>query len=269
MKINKIYKKGVSSVNEDDYLIKDNLFVVFDGAGSLTEFRLKDGRTGGRLAADIAKNIFSSKIGQMEEAAREVNKKIVQEENKYKIDLTKKETLWSVAIAGLKIRDDKLDFFGVGDCFILSISNKGTFNFIIPYQDHDEETLLLMQRFNKQGVTNVREEIMPQLMKVRRISNRTYGFLNGEKAAERFFIYGEASLDNIKSIIISTDGLILPSQDPAKEPDWHKFVQLYQKNGLAEIYKYVYSLEESDPNCIKYPRFKKHDDKAAISIDFE
>ncbi len=61
MLIQKIYNKGSVKLNEDELLIKEDLFVVFDGATSLVKFINKKGETGGKLASKIdSNNIMTS-----------------------------------------------------------------------------------------------------------------------------------------------------------------------------------------------------------------
>ena len=56
--IPKIYDKGSGKINEDELLIKDNLFAIFDGASSLIPYENEKGETGGKIAAEIAKKSF-------------------------------------------------------------------------------------------------------------------------------------------------------------------------------------------------------------------
>jgi len=91
----------------------------------------------------------------------------------------------------------------------------------------------------------------------------------GEEDATKFFNTGKIELKNIENIILFTDGLLLPKENPEEKEDWNKFVKIYKKSGLGGLLKYVRETEESDPKCYLYPRFKKHDDVAAISIKIE
>jgi len=43
-------------------------------------------------------------------------------------------------------------------------------------------------------------------------------------------------------------------------------IKLHQKSGLVLILEKIRNLESSDPDCDEYPRFKPHDDIAAIAI---
>jgi hypothetical protein len=46
------------------------------------------------------------------------------------------------------------------------------------------------------------------------------------------------------------------------------FSRLFQKGGLTHLKDVVRDIERSDVACREYPRFKPHDDIAAISLSF-
>ena len=98
--------------------------------------------------------------------------------------------------------------------------------------------------------------------------NICYGVLNGEPDAVHFLRYGRESLDDVQAVLLFTDGLFLPKEDPHQLDDWSQFVDLYQSGGLSAIHREVRALEQLDPGCRLYPRFKTHDDIAAIAITF-
>ena len=58
----------------------------------------------------------------------------------------------------------------------------------------------------------------------------------------------------------------LPKEEPKRKEDWNHFSRIYNKSGLKSLLRYVRSIENKDPDCYIYPRFKKHDDVAAIAI---
>jgi hypothetical protein len=113
---------------------------------------------------------------------------------------------------------------------------------------------------------NIWRKLGKNIIMVRRKSNVTYGVLNGNEKAIKFFNTGKFSLKDVKSIILFTDGLLIPKENPEDEEDWNLFVSLYNKSGLKGLLNYVRSVENTDPNCLIYPRYKKHDDIAAVAI---
>jgi serine/threonine protein phosphatase PrpC len=264
--IERVYSKGVSKINEDGILIKNNLFGVFDGAGSLVKFLNKDGKTGGKIASEIARNTFSKNNDSLKNLAIKANNIIREEMEKNKINFLKKENLWGTTAAVVRVKKDFAEFFQIGDSLILVVLKNNKPKLIAKYNDHDKETMIKWKELADKKEKNIWKKINKKIIMVRRKSNVTYGFLNGDKKAIKFFNTGKFRLENVKFIILFTDGLLLPKKDPRRNEDWNKFASIYKKSDLNGLLGYVRSTESADPNCLLYPRFKKHDDIAAIAI---
>ncbi len=263
--VESIYSKGISKVNEDEILTKNNSFGVFDGASSLVKFLSKNGKTGGKIAAEIAKKTFSKDDNSLKNLAIKANNIIREKMKSNKININKKEALWSTSAAVIRIKKDYAEFFQIGDSLILVVKN-GKPTIVTKYYDHDIETMIKWKKLADKKENNISEKLREQKIKIRRRVNIRYGDLNGEKDAIKFFNIGKFKLKNIESIILFTDGLLLPKKDPQEKEDWNKFASTYNKLGLKGLLNYVRSIENTDPNCFLYPRFKKHDDIAAIAI---
>jgi len=263
----KIYDKGISEINEDELLAEKNIFAVFDGAFST--FKDEMGKTGGKIAAEILKNTFSKNIGSLRELAIEANKKIFNYMESKQIDISKKKNLWTSAAAVVRIKENYLEYFQIGDSLIFIIFKNGKHKLLTKYYDQDIPALLEWKKQVKKGEKNIREKVLEKIMESRKKINVDFGFINGEEDATKFFNTGKIELKNIENIILFTDGLLLPKENPEEKEDWNKFVKIYKKSGLGGLLKYVRETEESDPKCYLYPRFKKHDDVAAISIKIE
>ncbi len=52
----------------------------------------------------------------------------------------------------------------------------------------------------------------------------------------------------------------------AKKKDFTPLVTLYRDLGLAGLKHHIRQIEETDPECRRFPRFKTHDDIAAIAL---
>ena len=268
MKIQKIYDKGSREINEDELLIQDNLFAVFDGATSLIKYVNEKGETGGRLAAKIAKEVFSKNDKPLNGLAEGANDKILEEMKKVGINSNQKESLWSAAVAAIKINKEEIEFFTIADCLILVIFKDGYHKLLVDYFDFDLESMKKWKELANKKVKDIFNILLKDEIELRRQANVKFGVLNGEKEARKFFEFGKIDLKDIKSIILFTDGLLIPKEDPEAPEDWDLFVKLYQEKGLVGILNFVRSLEKTDPLCWKYPRYKQHDDVAAIGIDF-
>lgn len=267
--IEQVYEKGKGEKNEDELLIQDNLYAVFDGATSLDGFTNDKGETGAKIAAKIAKKTFSKNKGPLTELAREANHKIRQAMEERGIDVQDKEKLWATTASVVRLKENEAEFFNITDSFILVVLDNGSYKLPGRPHNHDLKTLKKWKELVEKGETNIREKVMPLIKKVRKQANEDYGFLNGKEQAEEFFHSGRFELENVKSIVLGTDGLLIPKKDPNKSEKWDKLIELYQETGLQGIKKQVREIENSDPECKKYIRTKKHDDMAGIAIEFE
>ncbi len=266
--VQKVYDKANRRINEDALLIKDNLYAVFDGATSQVPYLNKKGETGAKLASTIAKNEFSDNKGSLKDLAINANNKINEAMIKENIKVKDKLVRWSTNVAAVRLNNAEVEYLVVGDCFILAIFEDNSSKLLVPYHDHDLENMKEWRKLADKKINNIYEKLKPQRTKLRREMNITYGALNGEREAVKFFNYGKTNLRNIRSVIIFTDGLLIPKEDPEGNEDWELFVRIYQKAGLKGLLKYVRDIEKKDPKCWKYPRYKQHDDATAIAIDF-
>jgi hypothetical protein len=105
-----------------------------------------------------------------------------------------------------------------------------------------------------------------QIHRVRLQMNVSYGVLNGEPQALDFIHHGYQDLDGVRDILLFTDGLYPPRETPQNGNDWQSLVNLYRCGGLPAVRDHVRHLQQTDPSCRKYPRFKQHDDIAAVAI---
>lgn len=268
MKATYILNKGSGYINEDNYIIKDNVFGVFDGATSLDKYKDRSGKTGGFLASRIAKQTFSKHKKSLKEIAVDANLSIKNEMILRGIDINKKINLWSTSVAAVKINKKDFEWVQIGDSLILVIYNDNSFKLLVNNYDHDKKILLIWKKLADKKANNIRAIINNNIIKLRKTMNIKYGIMNGENCMNRFLNKGRKKLTGVKHIIIFTDGLFIPKKDPKKKDDFKTFVKLFLEGGLGKIKNYVREIEKKDPNCWIYPRYKQHDDMAAIAISF-
>ncbi len=262
------YDKGSGAMNEDQLLVGEGLFGVFDGMTSLVKYADAEGRTGGYLASLAVRDAFSESAGTLEDAALEANSRVAAIMRDAGVDPSRKEGLWSSFGAVVRVGDDRIEYFGIGDCLILQILRDGPYVLQTQHINHDIESLRLWRQLAEKGETDLWDRVKPVIDDVRRKMNVTYGALDGESEASRFFQHGAFDVSDIASLVLFTDGLFIPKEDPEAEEDWSAFVDLYRTSGLKGLVGHVRALEDSDPQCVRFPRFKPHDDIAAIGIDF-
>ncbi len=260
-----LHEQGSGELNEDVILTDGTTIGVFDGATSLSAVRFKDGKSGGLLAAEIAADCFRDNEN-LKSAAEQANRKIAKAQQGYGIHLSDRIERWSTSMAVVRMGEDSFEYCQSGDAQIIIIYEDGNSRVITSDFDHDRETLSMWKELGGDGSVPIYELLGDQIKKVRREMNVTYGVLNGEPEAMNFVDTGCHSLKNVSDILIFTDGLFLPKTNPAAGNDWQQLVSLYRSGGLNRIRSYVREMQAGDPGCIKFPRFKIHDDIAAIAI---
>ncbi|MBP6869066.1 MAG: protein phosphatase 2C domain-containing protein [Candidatus Pacebacteria bacterium] len=268
MRIETVHDKGVGIVNEDFLLVSNPTFGVFDGATGLVPYMSPEGKTGALLASTLVGETFTNAEKSLEELAVDASAALQLAMEDASVDTTKKTSRWSTSGAAVRITGSQLEWLQVGDCLILVINKDGSHRVLVENYNHDLETLLMWQELTSKGVENVRAELMPQLLKVRDNTNVTYGAFNGERAVEKFTHTGTISLDEVSEILLFTDGLFIPKENPEASDDFGTFVSLYKEGGLEKVRAVVREMEEGDPKCAKYPRFKQFDDIGAIALSF-
>lgn len=267
MKIKCLTDKGSGIVNEDSHLITPNLFGVFDGAKGLVEYRDEKGNTGGLIASQIAREVFEkNKDKPLIESISEAIGKIKEKMIAAKINMADKTHLWDTKASVVRIKEDSIEYLKIGDCPIVFVDKNGKIQTF--FKDHDLDSLLLWKKLADKGVRNIRNDkrMQDQFAKIRRLTNISYGVLNGEEEALNFIEKGRIRKENVKNILIFSDGMLIPKKDPRDPEDFETIVKLFNEGGLEKVKKYVRQIEDSDPDCLKYPRFKKYDDLTAIAI---
>ncbi|TGU74139.1 hypothetical protein E4633_01335 [Geomonas terrae] len=262
-----LLQKGSGAVNEDVLLCEGNLFGVFDGASSLGRDHLPPGTTGGLLAARIAADAFRTGGSDLCRSADLANRQINAAASVHGITEGERHLLWSTSAAVVCVAEDYADYCQIGDSLILLVMEDGQYRLLTPDTDHDLETLMQWKHLPWSSGLTIGTELAEQIKKVRLQMNRAYGVLNGESTALDFINCGRVALDGVASILLFTDGLFLPKENPEEKSDWSRFVACYQRGGLQEICDQVRALQQDDPFCRVYPRFKLHDDIAAIAIN--
>ena len=261
-----ILEQGSGRLNEDVLLQDGDLFGVFDGATSLAPDTLPAGLTGGLLAARIAAEAFRQDDDDLCRRAEKANRLIGEAIRRNGISPHERHRLWSASAAVIRLSTTHFDYCQTGDSLIFCLYKDGTHRQLTPETDHDVETLAIWKRTPLTSETTIHETLADQIRAVRLQMNITYGVLNGEPAAMDFIRHGREELAGLSAILLFTDGLFLPQEDPRQQDDWETLVAFYRQGGLKKVRDHVRSLQHQDPDCRKYPRFKTHDDIAAIAV---
>jgi hypothetical protein len=96
-----------------------------------------------------------------------------------------------------------------------------------------------------------------------------YGVLNGELACGDFLEYGRLNKNQVRALVLLTDGLFMPRLYGETEPKWEETVLPIVHKGLQRYADELIALESADPECLRYVRFKKSDDKTGVVLYFD
>ncbi len=286
--VQSILEQGSSRVNEDCLVIQDNIFGVFDGATSLNKKRFENGRTGGQLAANAAKIVFRKNHFPLPELADLANFEIMNQMLDNGVDISQKENLWSTSAAVIRIREKNIEWIQTGDAMIIAICEDGSHKVLVERENHDYDTMCLWRDLTlskrtdrsknnlSQGTRGdehsnlvaARKKLAEQIRNVRLQMNISYGVLNGEKQSLNLLNQGVEPLEHVRHILLFTDGLNLPCRAPEQRKDFSDLVSAFLSMGLDGLKEQIRKIEKTDPDCLLYPRFKCHDDIAAIALTF-
>lgn len=263
--VDALFEQGSGILNEDAQLVSTGLYGVFDGATSLSG-TCYNGVTGGYLASTLAAEAFADRQLSLTDRVREANDAIRQKMLSCDVDLSRKEELWTTSLAVIELDDGCFHWCQTGDCRIQLLHHDGTSRQLVKPVDHDAETLAMWREIGPASGEPIGVALAEQILRVRRRMNIDYGVLNGESEALSFVASGTESLDDVAAVILHTDGLTLPNYKLNLSHDQDLLANLFQQAGLAAVRDQVRALQEKDPSCLAYPRFKVNDDISAIAI---
>ncbi|QDX94011.1 hypothetical protein EEL30_17975 [Brevibacillus laterosporus] len=242
MRIETFTGNGMSSLNEDALIVHPTLpiYGVIDGVTSLHGFVTDKEQTGGYLASTTIARYFTHihKLISLQEHVSTANLLVRLHMQEAGIDLTVKQNLWGAAIGIVTMEKHGISYAQTGDCMIFAVYENG----------------------------NVRILTRP-IIQNRELQNEPtgYGVLNGEEQAIEYVEYGKISRVGVKHLVLVTDGLFWPVGHQEKQ-DWSQMVHKMIDMGLEHYVQALTMVEESDPECLKYPRFKTSDDKTGIIL---
>ncbi len=232
--------------NEDQYckFAKNGILVagVFDGNGGTPYFRDMKGESGACLGAKAVKEFIEGIEPQdgyenyRWYALSGANSYLRTVMKKNDVDISDPKSLWNVSAALLACHRAAgyFEYAIIGNCLIMVIKTDGSWEVFTGNSGNCE------------------------------------GALNGCEESLSLAITGIFPLEKISKIILMTDGFILPRENPQLPPDYQKMADIISdaEKGAYYFCKEIRFRENLDPDGIKYPRVKKHDDGTLIEINF-
>ncbi|WP_165921231.1 protein phosphatase 2C domain-containing protein [Paenibacillus albiflavus] len=288
MIIEKLTIQGCNEWNEDALIASEamQIFGVLDGATSLKPFRGPNQETGGYLVSNLVKRELESldvtelDAFPLHELVLRANARLRREMLESGIDVYNKEELWTAGIALVRIHENYIEYVQAGDCMIAVSYKDGVIRTVSHDQvDHiDAQTMRMWRDGIHQGIktcAELRKLVEPTILHNKRTMNTLDGYaaISGEPELSEYIEYGRINRMQMTDLLIVSDGLFLPrsldANEPPRDSGIEGLMRHVQKQNLHNYTDWLLNLEETDPECLKYPRFKKSDDKTGIYIRFE
>ncbi|XID92764.1 PP2C family serine/threonine-protein phosphatase [Paenibacillaceae bacterium WGS1546] len=285
MKRTKLTVKGSSPWNEDALIEHPSLglYGVVDGATSLTKFAGNRGETGGYLASQVIAGhlhgLAADSAAELTpaEALLQANRALREAMIAHGIQVDRKEELWGACAVLIRIKEDRVEYAQAGDCMLTAIYEDGSIRSVTRDQlaHLDNETKRLWAEGVARGLRTNEElwtYVKPQIVGGRLSANTAQGYasLNGDPELARFLEAGTMNRIKLKALLLTSDGLYMPREQiyPGANADAAEVTRLVMQMGVDEYVRWLVQLEERDPQCLRYPRVKKSDDKTALFIEF-
>lgn len=279
MKIECISVAGSGKMNEDAYVTNQTkqLFAVVDGVSSLVPYENAAGLTGGALASQLVKQHLEEADGEqsLTDLLTAANERLCACMQGEQIDLSKKEALWGAACALVRVHESHIEYAQTGDCMIFAVYADDTVRpLTYPQVSHLEQAAFEKWESGIQQGMKLRTELIEHchdiLVSNRYLANGTggYGVINGEPACPDFLESGRINRIHLRALVLLTDGLFMPRPCGGTEPKWEDTVLPIVHKGLQRYTDELLMLENDDPECLRYVRFKKSDDKTGIVLYF-
>jgi hypothetical protein len=241
-----------------------------------------DGLFAANTAAEGLKkgfSVYDSSISLLLAANDEIGMRL--KENGIDPDKTPSEFLPTCGGASLilvKRKIDKTEVSQTGDTAVLVIFKNDTVKVAVNQSINREDIKAynLAREISKSKHINIKDalndpRVASMLILGRHKENMPegYGALNGKSGVLKYVKSRIFKTSEISQIIALTDGMVPPQPRFDGAPDWSEVAKQIINLGPERFYqKKVFEVKESDPELVKFPRFKIHDDATMLGIKF-
>lgn len=267
---------GSEGVNEDALSADEHHLLVLDGATGVFDCNVTGEKSdaqwlahqGAKIFGDYLETCVNPPIPMLcKQASHEIRREFLKLEPPADLDV------WpSAALGAVRLLENKLEYYCLGDVVILVRFEDGTVKYISDgahLNRTGKETLGKMTHLaeeNGEHVSQQLDKIIGDLQETRRTRNTPEGYwvfdptgIGAEKGKSGYF-----PTKDVESVIVMSDGISEAFLDHIMEPDCKHFVERLERDGLEKVIKGFREIQENDPYFDKYPRFKMHDDMTIV-----
>jgi hypothetical protein len=158
----------------------------------------------------------------------------------------------------------------LGDCRLLAEDKKG-FHRIVDFANDgfDHWITAEAQRLRADGLSDINEisqKLQPELFANRRRRNKPggYGVIEANRACLSFAEHMQ--LFDPTSALMASDGFFRLVDHYDEVSEQGLLARACGENAVGDLYERLRSIEKTDPDCRKFPRFKPADDASAIAL---
>lgn len=278
--------------NEDVVLNLENneklVGLIVDGGTALSTLTATptenfNGYFAANTAADGVKNHFT-RDNNSKSLLLAANKEIANKLKRAGIDANKtdSEFLPTCGGASLITINKKLgltEISQIGDTAVIIVFKNGNTNIVIEptvnYEDINayKRAKEISETFNIEIGKALNDKEVASILTLGRHKENIksgYGALNGKEYASRFIKTRKFRTSKISRIIALTDGMYPPQHSFSNKLNCKTVAEDITLLGPERFYtEKVFLIKESDPELVKYPRFKRHDDASLLMYVFE
>jgi hypothetical protein len=266
-----------NGVNEDRAGIAGNLAWVIDGATDVVEAPLTTGPTDSSWIAETLDSMLRGYANaplpelsglpavlaeRLESEFRRVANR--QPEGRHEHP--------SASGMVVNVRDNTLEYVGIGDCSLLVKSNSSTRRIGISEDDAGDqwvaEALATIQSEQAEATAEAaREQLWPKLRMARRLMNQSYGVFSITHTPSQFILSGSEPIAPGDYALLASDGL-MRLVDVFRHYTSEELLLAAIDRGVASLAEELREMELADAACSAFPRAKRHDDTTGLLMNF-
>lgn len=260
--------------NEDVFYADETLAFVIDGASGLTNINISDRQNDvawyvATLKTNILKYQHSNHLIDCIKFALQATNQVYQAFPGYSL----LEDAPSAVIACVRVKDDILEYYVLGDCECILYKKDQTFLTLCDQRvdRFDQKAIAYGKKVQEEhhiDFSKTRSFYKPLLIEHRKMKNKKDGYfvLSDYEDAVYEAIHGFIKKSDVQSIVLMSDGfsqLLHLFQSYSKEA----FFQICEKQDITLLQSALLESQQSDPQMNRYPRLSFSDDATCVYLE--
>ncbi len=269
-----------TTVCEDNCGWDETFAFVIDGASGLLDFHVTDSETDAKWLADELAVFLQSALKDSNCALRDI---LFSAAMHLKVEY---DRFWerrgranppeypSAGVTVLRIKDGKVEYFGLGDCILVIETTAGEVEVIAEKKlvSLDQNVIDHMVELSQKtgcSVLEARKVLNYEVIANRKLRNRPEGYWIFDPTGEGVH-HGRTQqweVGKVKTALLMSDGFGQLVSPFGVAKDYRELHDLVSQKGITFLVETLLELQKIDANCTSYPRFKTSDDITAVLVD--